>query len=149
MSRQIEFLRKLSGLALETPAFCFRSIQTAAVLGQTAAVLLRLLRLGSMMIMNRFWDMEEGTESTGSGDRLPQPLQLVASASEASQQPRDPYGPKKQGEDALLSRSPNYLEGIPRTRLASMLEKLHSDLDPGYLSNLSQPGLLMLPCSLA
>ena len=48
------------------------------------------------------------------------------------------------GEDAMISRSSNLLKGIPRARLVSALEKLNAELEPGFLSNLTQRGLLIL-----
>ena len=53
-------------------------------------------------------------------------------------------GVYNKGEDAMISRSSNLLKGIPRSRLVSALEKLNAELEPGFLSNLSQRGLLIL-----
>ena len=47
-------------------------------------------------------------------------------------------------ESAFISRSTSILRNLPRNRLVNSLERLDGELDAGYLSLLSQRGLLML-----
>lgn len=52
--------------------------------------------------------------------------------------------PYNTGDDAAISRSSSLLRGLPRRRLTVALERLNGELDAGFVSELSQKGLLIL-----
>lgn len=52
--------------------------------------------------------------------------------------------PYNTGDDAAISRSSSLLRGLPRRRLTCALEKLNHEMDAGFVSEMSQKGLLIL-----
>ena len=80
------------------------------------------------------------------------PAQPASSAMVPSGQPeqqlqqfQQPIGMIYNKDDtAGVTRSTTLLRGLPRVRLLAALEKLDGEMDAGFLSNLSQKGLLIL-----
>ena len=73
-----------------------------------------------------------------------QPAGMAAPAPGPAAPPVSVGLPYNTGDDAAISRSSSLLRGLPRRRLTVALERLNAEVDAGFLSEVSQKGLLIL-----
>ena len=108
---------------------------------------------GFQAMMDDDDDFEQELLDEQESQTVPAAAARAAAAAAPAAAPRAPaptpghlmgMNPYNTGDDAAISRSSSLLRGIPRRRLTCALEKLNQEMDAGFVSEMSQKGLLIL-----